>query len=137
MLMNPYQTPTGVPDRNTEKPSDARPHVRRFSRRGGCVALAIHSAAVIGFSFLVFSGLRQSPEAAMAWTLWMLSDFPLSIGAIPSEPVLKALLIETIGVDYFYGFAFGAYFLVMGGAQYYFLFGWVSGYIAQRRAGDL
>jgi len=73
----------------------------------------------------------------MAWTLWMLIDFPISIGAIPSEPVLKALLIETIGVDYFYGFAFGAYFLVMGGAQYYFLFGWVSGYIAQRRAGDL
>jgi len=131
--MDPYKPPPGETVDASARDQTTTRYSRKFSRRGGYVALAIHSAAVIGFAFLVYSGLSHSAEAAMAWNLWMMIDFPISIGAIPSELVLKPQLIDTIGFDYFYGFAFGAYFLVFGGLQYYLVFGWLVCYIARRR----
>ena len=94
-----------------------------FSRHAGLTALAVHTVAVVGFSFVVWSQLQNSHEAGMLWMIWMLIDFPASLFAIPLNVLTAGLVNSTV----YYTLGFGSFFAIFGGLQYYFLVGYFAG----------
>ena len=84
-------------------------------RRLPRVLVIAHSAAVILAAILIGAGFNASNEVAMAWTIFMLIDFPLGwlcIGPIVRDNIslyAARVVLPAIG------------FLVLGGIQYYCL----------------
>lgn len=53
----------------------------------------------------------------MMWMVWMFIDFPVSLLAIPFELFVS----DFFTLEVFYTYVLGAFFLIMGGGQWYCL----------------
>lgn len=85
------------------------------------ILLILHTLAVIAMAVFVHSRLALSDEVIMAWSLFMLVDFPLGWLMIPLESWIAPVAYRYFGV-----FGDGVLlpavgFLVLGGAQYFFV----------------
>lgn len=119
---------------STESPLNPRGHYPRvFCRVGGAFVCGLHSLTVVGFALIVNDSLKHSPEGATLWFLWLVVDFPVSLGLgafldlVESTELADGMTFKTV-----HTFLYASYFLVLGGLQYYLIAGWLIGAIKWR-----
>ena len=71
-------------------------------------------------------------ESVGLWNFFMLLDFPISVVFARPFTVLENWSRVSLGDEWTYTVVYGAYFVVVGGIQYYFL-GWLLKYFATRK----
>lgn len=94
--------------------------------------LIIHSIAVVAMAIFVGTRFSRSSEVAMAWTLFMLVDFPMGWLMIPLELWIGPVVRADIG-EYAAGVLLPAVgFFVLGGTQYFCIGKLVVVWLARR-----
>lgn len=129
MNTNPYDP--NASELQSSENVDRRTNIIKV--RLGLLVAGLHASAVALFTYSIHLGLQRSGEAAGAWVIWLVLDFPISLGIIPIASLCHGgPLSLNISYANLYTIVYGTYFMLAGGLQYYFLGRWISGYLIRK-----